>query len=201
MHLYQSEIVVPEILIEMLEIPENSNPNFCLYYSTKPTYYDGITLFTVSYFDIYQPFAKHPVILHELAKASRFFDGARIDLGSDDTEPTHVLLIPEDRKLQIAEYNKAMSFLRQQRPTETINLSYEEMQNLASELEPTDLGNFRKQGMFEFFSQPSIEATTNRQLLIEELNKFIPYNLIQDYASILGISETQAFFYLSGGAI
>lgn len=200
MHCYNSDLIIPEVFIEILEIPPNSSPNFCIYYSRKPTYYDGSTLFIFSYFDVYQPFVKHPVILHELLKASKFFETS-IDLGSDDTEPKHVIVIKEDRKLQIAEYNKAMTFLRHQRPNETIELTYEEMQKLSQELSPVSMVEFRKKGMFEFFSLPSIEAVSKRNQLIEELNQMIPEDLAQKCASILNISESQALLYLGSGLI
>jgi hypothetical protein len=199
MHCYNSDLIVPEIFVEMLEIPPNSNSKFCIYYSSKPTYYDGSTLFTFGFYDVYQPFVKHPVILHEIAKASRFFENNQIDLGSDDTEPQHVIVIQENRKLQIAEFNKAMAFLRHQRPNETIELTYEEMQNLSHDLSPVSMAEFRKRGLFELFSLPSIEAVSKRSQMIEQLNQLITDNLIQSCASILNISESQALLYLSGG--
>jgi hypothetical protein len=71
---YKLTVRFPEILLSLIDVPDSNKPNFGLYYSHKSTFTDGEYLFNFSYYDVYEPFVRHPLIQYELHKASKFFE-------------------------------------------------------------------------------------------------------------------------------
>lgn len=202
---YKSAFNYPEILLKMIKIPGNSKPYFGLYYSHKATFTDGGYLFNFSYYDVYEPFVRHPLVLHEFHKASEFF-GEKIDLGSDDSEPIHILLLNQkERTVEIAKYKDGIKFLRKQYPVVKPTILTEEdkkrlVAKMESELalENNSMHNLRKRGMFEMFSNPSMESQLSKEMLMRELDKLIGDELINFYAVIFGVGYEEAKFILIG---
>lgn len=201
---YKLAFNVPEILLKMIDIPDNSKPYFGLYYSHKPTFTDGGYLFNFSYYDLYEPFIKHSSIQYELHKASKFFE-EKIDFGSDDSEPTYLLLINrEDKTVEIAKYKDGIKFLRNQYPpvkpsilteeqkNKLVNKMEAELANLKAKLENNSMHGLRKRGMFEMFTSPSIESQLSKEMLIREMDKQIGDELINLYVEYFKISYEEA---------
>lgn len=201
---YELTFRYPEILLCLIDVPDSSKPNFGLYYSHKPTFTDGGYLFNFSYYDIYEPFIKHPLVLHELYKASKFFN-ERIDLGSDDSEPTYLLLLNrEERTVEIARHKDGIKFLRNQYPPVKPSILTEEQKNklvdkmevelanLKAKLDNNSMHGLRKRGMFEMFTSPSIESQLSKEMLIREMDKQIGDELINLYAEYFRISYEEA---------
>lgn len=208
---YKFTFKMPEVLLKMISVPENSKPNFGLYYSHKATFYDGGYLFNFSFYDVYHPFVKHPLVLHELHIASKFF-GQTIDLGSDDNEPLHIIICNSvDKNIQVAKFDEGTKFLRKQYPpVKPIHLTKAQKSKLIEEIKAEIEENkikldgqdswhdsLRKRGMFEMFTNPSVESNLNKERLIRELNKMIGDDLINLYADYFNIDYQNAKMILT----
>lgn len=151
----QLPILTPKKLFELLEIPEQNKYVAIYYQGTNAIWTTGYSLRTFSYFGLYE------LMINHLAIA--FYLDDEVDLGSDDTEPTHVLLFEKDGFISIAEYLASERFLKDNNPApppldkadKAVDIAqwYEKIEN--------NPGNF---GMFEMFAKPNPEF---QQLAIE----------------------------------
>lgn len=148
----QLPIKTPAKLFELLEIPEQNEYVAICYQGTNAIWDTGWGLRSFSYFGLYEPMINHLAIA--------FYLDNEIDLGSDDTEPTHVLLFEKEGFIFIAEYVGIERFLKDNNPAPP---PLDKAVDLAKWYEKIDKNpaNF---GMFEMFDRPSIEF---QQLAIE----------------------------------
>ncbi len=162
------------------------------YYQSNPTWTDGRSLRQFNYFLCWEPFKRHPAIALPLGVATRNTpygeDGTYLGFGSDDSPPTHVLLIDQqEMTMAIAPAKDAYRFLEAQHPPalpisaaefEALkNAALQQIRSLQSEMtqNPT---RFR---MHEFCSQPDAELMQ----MSAEMQEFLNDNLDPEIKEIL----------------
>lgn len=171
-------IGLPPMLLEMAGYKGNARFVGLNYYGSKATWHDGRGAATFSYFSVYAPFIDHPAIAVHLR-------GANADLGSDDSQPTHSLILDrEGNAIFLGRGSEVSRFLAGQHPpVEPVEMTDE----MWAELEKTfteqmsDLSNMQFFGMFEMFgADASRQAET--QNLINWLNENTPAEIREQFA-------------------
>ena len=172
-------IGLPPMLLQMAGYKANARFVALNYFGSKATWHDGRSLATFSYFSVYSPFIDHPAIAVVLHRANA-------DLGSDDSEATHSLILDrEANAVYLGRGSEVNRFLAGQHPpVEPIELTAEMRAELEKSFEEqmSDLSEMQFFGMFEMFgADTSRQADT--QNLINWLNENTPAEIREQFAS------------------
>lgn len=179
MHLLPVEL--PPQFLELAEYAGEQRYVGVWYSATQACLADGRMMRGVSYFAVYAPLVNHPAI-------SYYVRQAKADLGSDETFPTHCLLLDRaENKIYLGEYNRVQQLLNTQYPNTAAD--FEDELKRAAELmlqhnNAKTLADFQRLGMFEMFgNSPNLNSKTYK--LCEEMQKFLdqflPSELIEYY--------------------
>jgi hypothetical protein len=180
---YKLGIPLPPMLCDMADVRSEARFVAFCYQGSKATWTDGRSSGTFAFYDVWKPLTDHRAILLPLALSS---PGAH--LGWDDEYPTHVLVGDRlDQSLFFAPYGAVWPFLdAQHSAVESRSLSAEEwaaVKALAEALPEPSLEELRRQGMFEWFSAPSLERRDESQALVQWLDQNIDPVLESAYQS------------------
>ena len=165
------------------------------YYQCNPTWTDGRSIRQFNYFLCWEPLKRHPAISFPLGVATRNTpygeDGTYPGFGSDDRQPTHVLLIDQQdmtiMTMAIAPAKDAYRFLEAQHPpAQPISAAeFEALRNQVLELMRSlqaDMSqNPTRFGMHELYSQPDAELMQ----LSAEMQEFLNDNLDPEIREVL----------------
>lgn len=164
-HSYKLSIPAPEFLKEAINVVEETKQWIGIFYqATNATWSDGGWSKTFSYYDVYYPLLKNDGMSIELAKAyQKLKPDYNIDFGSDDTEPSHILLLNQySCDLYVTEFNTGMKFLREQYPkadpSQKAEITPEQLEQILLEHQKQMqeyMQNYSKNGMFESFGSSS----------------------------------------------
>ncbi len=162
---------------------ESPNKYFALYYmGTCATYDDGRATATFSYYDVYAPLIEHMAVQYTILLH-------KADLGSDDTEPRHALLVDREGTMRLGYWNHVLRFVRENYPTEPAIAAraQQTFQGVAQQLErlvdveTPDLEDFHQVGMFELFGQGH-QRREETEGLMRWLDQYINSELLQRYS-------------------
>lgn len=151
------------------------------YAATNGMLSDGKLTRSVSYFSVYAPLVNHPAIFFYVKRA-----GA--DLGSDDTEATHALILDlQENRIYLATAPIARRLLDTQLPQYQGELEAEgepfDLETFIADLlktKPQTLEEFHNIGMFEIFGGAArAEANKDAQEMREFLDQYIPADMSQ----------------------
>lgn len=165
---YKIPVTLPQYWMEMMGYYPRDCRYVAIYYAgSKATWSDGHSCCTFSYFGAFAPLTEHPAIAVHIAG---------LDLGSDDSEATHCLLMdcndPKNIELYIAPYREGMKFIRDAAPElPKVEMTAEELEQALQEFMQKDL---RTLGMFEMFLGHSQEQYHLVEKLIQHLDKYLP---------------------------
>lgn len=158
---YKLSINAPDFLLEAMNVaPETKQWLGIFYQATNATWSDGGWSATFSYFDVYYPLLNNEAMGIQLAKAyQKLKPDYNIDFGSDDTEPSHILLLNKlDRQLYVAGFKEGMKFLQEQYPkpdpSQKTEITKEQLEQILLEHQKqmqACMQNPSKFGIFEFF--------------------------------------------------
>ncbi|BAZ18274.1 hypothetical protein NIES4071_101590 (plasmid) [Calothrix sp. NIES-4071] len=116
---YKLFIPAPHFLLEAMNVAKEAKEWIGIFYqATNATWSDGGWSATFSYFDVYYPLLHNEAMSIQLASVyQKIKPEYSIDFGSDDTEPSHILLLNRiDHQLYLADFKEGMKFLREQYP-------------------------------------------------------------------------------------
>jgi len=177
---------LPPMLSDNIGIISNKRFIKLTYEGTKPFWSDGKNGATFSYYAVFQPFIEHPTIAINLLDDD-------IDLGTDDSEPTHAILL--DRKenyLYLGNISEVKTILKN---------CQEILPNFPkpdwSKWEEISQNYPQKLGMFEFImgviQQQHLEAIN----LIQWLDNYINDDLLNQLISADDNGYSKAYFILN----
>lgn len=159
-HSYKLSIPAPDFLCEAMNLALLAREwiGIC-YTATNPTWTDGGWSRTFSYYDVYYPLLNNEGMGIQLAQAHRKLKSKyNIDFGSDDTEPSHIILLHQHkRELYIAEFSTGMRFLQEQYPKpdpKQVEINKEQLEQILLEHQKQMqevIQNPSKYGMHELF--------------------------------------------------
>jgi hypothetical protein len=176
---------LPPMLCDSIGIMSNQRFIKLTYEATKPFWTDGSFGTTFSYYGVFDPFINHPTIAINLLDNS-------IDLGSDDTFPTHAIILDrKENKIYLGN-------------VETVNQLLAKYQESISEVnqltlkqwEETLTNNPQKLGMFEFFGNINQSQQLERANLIHWLDQQITTELIDQLVSASNQGYPKAYFII-----
>jgi hypothetical protein len=161
---------LPPMLSDCIGILSNKRFIKLTYEATKPFWHDGKCGTTFSYYAVFRPFIDHPTIAINLLDDN-------IDLGTDDSEPTHTIIL--DRKenhLYLATIEHAQELLNHHQETlpdypEYSLTDWEKHFNLFNDCP-------QRLGMFEFLKGITHQQHLEAANLIHWLDKYITKELI-----------------------
>lgn len=158
---YRLSIPAPDFLTEAMNVAPETKQWLGIYYTvTNPTWTDGGWNVTFSYNDVYYPMIYSDGMRIQLANARQKLKAEyNIDFGSDDTEPSHILLLHQHKyELYVAEFVPGMKFLQEQYPKsdrgKQIKITQEDLDKYVQEYRSKfheNMQEYAKYGMFEFF--------------------------------------------------
>lgn len=160
---------LPPMLLKMALV--SSQKQFvAMYYSyTNPTWSDGSSTRTFSFYGVWQPLIQHP-------KVAAVLKSHNFNLGYDDLDPTHYLMCDGvaaalrhrvNQIMYVAPLEAAWEILHQQKPSQ-ITVTKEEWQKIVEDvktLPPPSMEEMRQMGMFELFVSPPPIAIQERENL------------------------------------
>lgn len=151
---------IPPMLCDYAQLGNNKSRYLAMYYAcTHAAWSDGYSMATFNYFHVWEPFINHFLVRLHLLDA---------DLGSDDTEPTSVLLLDrESNRIYLAPYFEGIRFCREnnQQPTPC------ELAEYLEHLGDRDISDLQKMGLHEFFGGYNAELAQWRANLIAWLDQ------------------------------
>ena len=177
---------MPPMLPDMMGVSAKSRYLGLFYQATNPTWTDGESTATFSFYQCWQPLSAHPAIRIPLALVREDFmptdeEWCEVGFGSDDCPPTHLLLVDTvDRKMTIATWKEGHQFLVAQHPPRPSSTPEQQKAELAAVLalyealdaNPT-MREMNRRGMFEMFSTPDPQLAQQRQQMIEFLDRHL----------------------------
>ena len=156
------------------------------YEGTKPFWSDGKSGATFSYYAVFQPFIEHPTIAINLLDND-------VDLGTDDSEPTHAILL--DRKenyLYLGSISQVKNILKNYQETlqNYPKPDWNKREEIVNEYP-------QRAGMFEFMmgitQQQHLEAIN----LIQWLDNYINDDLLNQLVSASNNGYSKAYFIIN----
>jgi len=188
---------LPQVFLHMAGVSVETRFIGC-YYQCNPTWTDGRSLRQFNYFLCWEPLKRHPAIAFPLGVATRDTpygeDGTYPGFGSDDSQPTHLLLIDQqEMTMAIAPAKDAHRFLEAQHPPEQpiSAAEYEALKEEALEmmrsLQADMSQNPTRFGMHELYSQPDAELMQ----LSAEMHEFLNDNLDPEIKEVLRTIDPQ----------
>ena len=161
------------------------------YWGSKPTWQDGRTAGTFSYFEIYEPLINHPLLWMPLTKAEA-------NLGHDDSEPTHSLMLDtEANRFAIAPLDEAMKLIAEQPkpPIEPTSVAFSvSLEAFVNELSSEEhFAAMRRSGMFEMFGPPVMQREGGEMLqeLDDQLTKEFVVEYLESFAGAIKFNAYQ----------
>jgi hypothetical protein len=179
---------LPPMLSDCIGILSNQRFIKLTYEATKPFWYDGKWGATFSYYAVFKPFIDHPTIAINLLDDT-------IDLGTDDSEPTHAIVL--DRKenhIYLGTVEQVTELLKNHQETLPDYPEY----SLRDWQEHFNLFNDCPQrlGMFEFFKGITEPQHLEAANLIHWLDQYITKQLIEQLVNASNQGYSQAYWII-----
>jgi hypothetical protein len=113
------------------------------------------------------------------------------DLGSDDTEPRHALLVDREGTMRLGYWNHVLRFVRENYPPEPeiAEQAQQNFQGVVNQLErlvqskPPDVEAFHRMGMFEAFGGGGQRQEETGELTAF-LNQYVTADLLRQYGAL-----------------
>lgn len=183
-------VPLPPMLLSMAGVEGDSRFIALKYWGNKAAWNDGRGSATFPFYTVWKPYIEH------LAIAIHLFD---THLGSDDYEPTHVLVCDrQHEKVYVAPIEEAMRFLDSQHPPrQPITLEqWEEIKAQLGEQAPLDMSQLQDLGLFEVFLPSKPEHKEVALQLVQWLDGYIDEALISSYIDAAKAGNHQAIWVL-----
>lgn len=183
--LIQFQTPLPPMLCDTIGIVSTQRFIKLTYETSKPFWTDGSFGTTFSYYGVFEPLIEHPTIAINLLANT-------IDLGSDDTFPTHAIVLDrKENKIYLGSLETVNELLEnhQESMSEVNQLTLEKW-------EETMTNNPQKLGMFEFFGNISQQQKLERANLIHWLDQQITTELIDQLVSASNQGYSKAYFII-----
>lgn len=130
----------------------------------------------------WEPLSEHPAVLLSLAISVKQYelkdDELYAGLGSDDAEPTHVLILDRtENQMAIAQWKETHQFLKAQHPpvpvlsSQEIEALFQTIAEVMEQASTTTLQELSRQGMLEQFLSPDPNIVQQRESMLQFLNK------------------------------
>jgi hypothetical protein len=173
-------VPLPPQFVSLINYTGGNRFLMIFYMGTQATVADGRVSRGFSYYQAYEPLVSHPAVWHHLARRNA-------DLGSDDTETTHALVLDTiENKMYLADYGLARAIIGTQTPTTDDGwrkVAAEGREIINKLNRAATIADFQAMGMFEIFGGTA-RAATSRD--VQAMKLFLDEYLSPELKTALG---------------